>query len=109
MSCDLLDTLWRYAGRTAPGTLAARQHAAWQRKGRSGNSGRSRRQRSQTANGLRDQLASAPITRQLLVAVATTLPTALRISALANATRRPGLTTVPMARSAPLSFVTGRV
>jgi hypothetical protein len=55
------------------------------------------------------QLASGPITRQLLVAVATTLPAASMISALANATRRPGLTTVPMARSDPLSLVTGRV
>jgi len=47
--------------------------------------------------------------RQLLVAAATTLPAASKISAWENATRRPGLTTVPTARRAPLSLVTGRV
>jgi uncharacterized protein (DUF952 family) len=47
--------------------------------------------------------------RQLLVAAATTLPARSKISAWENATRRPGLTTVPTARSAPLSLVTGRV
>jgi uncharacterized protein (DUF952 family) len=47
--------------------------------------------------------------RQLLVAAATTLPAASKISAWENATRRPGLTTVPTARRVPLSLVTGRV
>jgi uncharacterized protein (DUF952 family) len=47
--------------------------------------------------------------RQLLVAVATTLPAPSKISAWENATRRPGLTTVPTARRVPLSLLTGRV
>ena len=46
------------------------------------------------------------MTRQLLVAVATTLPAPSKMSARQNATRRPGLTTVPTARSVPLSLVT---
>jgi hypothetical protein len=47
--------------------------------------------------------------RQLLVAVATTLPAWSRISALQNATRRPGFTIVPTARRVPLSLVMRRV
>jgi uncharacterized protein (DUF952 family) len=53
--------------------------------------------------------AAPGMIRQLLVAVATTLPAASKISAWENATRRPGLTTVPTARRAPLALVTGRV
>jgi len=49
------------------------------------------------------------MTRQLLVAVATTLPTPSVISAREKATRRPGFTMLPTARSVPLSLVTGRV
>ena len=55
------------------------------------------------------QSAAPGMIRQLLVAVATTLPAPSKISARENATRRPGLTTVPTARSVPLSLVTGRV
>jgi hypothetical protein len=47
--------------------------------------------------------------RQLLVAEATTLPAWSRISARENATRRPGLTTVPTARRVPLALVMRRV
>ena len=46
--------------------------------------------------------------RQLLVAVATSLPDASPISAVAKATRRPRLVTRPVGRSTPLSVVTGR-
>jgi uncharacterized protein (DUF952 family) len=55
------------------------------------------------------QPAAPGMIRQLLVAVATTLPAPSKISARENATRRPGLTTVPTARRVPLSLVTGRV
>ena len=55
------------------------------------------------------QPAAPGMIRQLLVAVATTLPAASKISAWENATRRPGLTTVPTARRTPLALVTGRV
>ena len=48
------------------------------------------------------------MTRQLLLAVATTFPAWSTISAAQYATRRPGLVTRPVARSTPLSFVTGR-
>jgi uncharacterized protein (DUF952 family) len=55
------------------------------------------------------QPSAAKMIRQLAVAVATSLPAPSKISARENATRRPGLTTVPTARSLPLSLVTGRV
>jgi uncharacterized protein (DUF952 family) len=55
------------------------------------------------------QSAAPGMIRQLLVAVATTFPAPSKISAWENATRRPGLTTVPTARRLPLSLVTGRV
>jgi uncharacterized protein (DUF952 family) len=55
------------------------------------------------------QPSPAGMIRQLAVAVATSLPAPSKISARENATRRPGLTTVPTARSVPLSAVTARV
>ena len=55
------------------------------------------------------QPAAPGMIRQLLVAEATSLPAPSKISAWENATRRPGLTTVPTARRLPLSLVTGRV
>ena len=55
------------------------------------------------------QPAAPGMIRQLLVAEATSFPALSKISACENATRRPGLTTVPTARRAPLSLVTGRV
>ena len=48
------------------------------------------------------------MTRQLLVAVATSLPAASNISADEKATFRPGFVTFPVAVSIPLSLVTGR-
>ena len=57
---------------------------------------------------IRRQEAVRSMTRQLLVAVATSLPTSSTISAVENATRRPGLATSPVARRTPLLMVTGR-
>ena len=59
--------------------------------------------------GCKGRVQSAGMIRQLAVAVATSLPAPSTISARENATRRPGLTTVPTARRVPLSPVTGRV
>ena len=53
------------------------------------------------------QPATGPMTRQLLVAVATSFPSSPAISALEKATRLPGLVTMPVARRMPVSLVTG--
>jgi uncharacterized protein (DUF952 family) len=62
-----------------------------------------------TVGDAAQSLGSAGMIRQLAVAVATSLPAPSKTSARENATRRPGLTTVPTARRIPLSLVTGRV
>src|SRR5580704_16787577 len=48
------------------------------------------------------------MTRQLLLAVATSRPLPSATSTVAVATRRPGFTTTPVAVSVPLPVVTGR-
>jgi uncharacterized protein (DUF952 family) len=93
---DAADAIAGLLGRLPLGAGPVRRHEA----GQPANPGQPARGRQPAVPGM---------IRQLLVAAATTLPAASKISAWENATRRPGLTTVPTARRAPLSLVTGRV